>query len=443
MKPIQYYSTGYQILRSYTRLYWKNFYKKITIKGLKNVPENQPIIFALNHQNALMDAINVLACINQQPVFMARADIFKKKRIANFLRWIKILPIYRIRDGVKNLQNNDQVFGEAIGVLEDKKILAILPEGTHGNQRKLRVLKKGIARIAFKAEEKNNFNLDLQIIPLGLDYSQYINIGGKLLVNIGKPFSLKPYIEEYLKDEQKAMANFMKDLRTNMLEQMLHIEDSENYDALFALTNLYIESLKPKKINHFEELKIKQKLIEKIDEIKTNSYDDFAKIKEQATQISHLIKKLDLRTWVLEHATYNWKKILVSIMLLFFLFPLFIIGFVSNILPFYLPVFLSKNVKDSQFLSSFRFVLALLSFSVFYLIYLIILLLIINNLALALLFFVSIPFFGIFSFNYFIKFKKTKAKLKVNKLYRKNNEDYLNLIKIWENLKLFLKKITL
>lgn len=441
MKPIQYYSKGYQILRFYTLFFLRNFYKKTTVKGLKNIPKNKAVILALNHQNALMDAINVLACIKQQPVFMARADIFKKKRTAKFLRWIKILPIYRIRDGVKNLQNNEQIFDEAIGVLEDKKILAILPEGTHGDQRKLRTLKKGIARIAFKAEEKNNFNLDIKIIPIGLDYSEYIHVGGKLLVNIGKAFDLKPYIEEYLQDEQKAMANFMKDLRGKMLEQMLHIEEKENYESFFALSNLYIESLKPKKINHFEELKIKQEFIEKVDKIKTNDLNIFTKITEQTSQINQLIRKLNLRIWILEKTTYDWKKNFASIMFLLLFFPLFFIGFVSNILPFHLPVYLSKNVKDPQFLSSFRFVFALLSFSLFYLLYAIFLLLIINNLLLALSLTFAIPILGIFGFNYFIKLKKIRAKLKVNKLYRQKNKDYLNLVKIWNELKFFLDKL--
>lgn len=434
MKPIQYYSIGYNILRFYTKLYLRNFYKITTIAGLENVPKNKPVIFALNHQNALMDALNVLAAIKQQPVFMARADIFKKKKTADFLRWIKILPIYRIRDGVKNLQNNDAIFKEAIGVLKDKKILAILPEGTHGDQRRLRVLKKGIARIAFKAEEQNNFNLNIQIIPVGLDYSQYINTGGNLLINFGKAFDLQKYKSIYLENEQKAMSLFMSDLRKKMLVQMLHIEDKENYDEIYTISNLYLQRTKQKKLNHIDELKTKQRIADEIEKTKQNDNKTFLKITQQAKDIKLLIEKLNIRNWVLKQEKYNSIKLLANVCLLLILLPLFLFGFVTNIIPFRLPVLLSKKVKDPQFLSSFRFVLALLIFTVFYLIYLVILLFVTNKIWFALLIFIAIPLMGIFSFRYFVYLKKTMVKFKINKLQRKKNSDYTELRKLWNEI---------
>ena len=209
-EPIYKYSLGHCLLRSYTDIYQYFFYKEITIIGKENVPVGTPVILAPNHQNALMDAMAILYTLKGQPVFMARSDIFKNPTQAKILRTFKILPIYRIRDGIKSLQNNDEVFEEAVDVLKNHKRLVILPEGNHHGQRRLRPLKKGIARIALMAEERNDFKLGVQIVPVGIDYTHYINFGAKLCVSFGKPFSVNKYKNEYLENPQKAMNSLME-----------------------------------------------------------------------------------------------------------------------------------------------------------------------------------------------------------------------------------------
>ena len=57
-----------------------------------------------------MDPLAVMFSINKQIVFLARADIFKNKIAAKFLHFLKILPVFRIRDGKENLNNNDLTF---------------------------------------------------------------------------------------------------------------------------------------------------------------------------------------------------------------------------------------------------------------------------------------------------------------------------------------------
>ena len=63
--------------------------KKLRAIIKKNIPKGKPVIFAINHQNALMDALTARAAMKGQPVFMTRADIFKKPAIAKILRFFK------------------------------------------------------------------------------------------------------------------------------------------------------------------------------------------------------------------------------------------------------------------------------------------------------------------------------------------------------------------
>ena len=81
---IEKYSAGYALLKSVAGFWHNNvFYRKVIVMGQENINPDDHLIFAPNHQNALMDALAVLFTHNGQPVFLARADIFRKKLMAS------------------------------------------------------------------------------------------------------------------------------------------------------------------------------------------------------------------------------------------------------------------------------------------------------------------------------------------------------------------------
>ena len=57
--------------------------------GRENINPDDHLIFAPNHQNALMDALAVLFTTKGQPVFLARADIFKRKQLLQSFIFLK------------------------------------------------------------------------------------------------------------------------------------------------------------------------------------------------------------------------------------------------------------------------------------------------------------------------------------------------------------------
>jgi len=122
----------------------------------------------------------LLTC-RRDPVFLARADVFANKFLAGILRLLKILPVYRIRDGVGELAKNEAIFQETMEVLRRGKCpVCIMPEGNHGTKRKLRQLVKGIFRVAFQAQEAFGEQPGVVIVPVGIDYSNYYTFRSKL-----------------------------------------------------------------------------------------------------------------------------------------------------------------------------------------------------------------------------------------------------------------------
>ena len=89
----------YSLLRHFVDHHTFRGFRKFQVIGRENIPEGA-CLYGSNHCNTLMDAMVILANTREKKVFIARADIFQNPRTAKILRWLRILPIYRIRDGI-------------------------------------------------------------------------------------------------------------------------------------------------------------------------------------------------------------------------------------------------------------------------------------------------------------------------------------------------------
>ena len=113
MKKVEHFSLGYQIGRFWVNASYRYiYYRNVLVRGRHRFKSTDPIIFAPNHQNALMDALVFVTSLRQQPIFLARADIFQGGIITWILNFLKIMPVYRIRDGYENLGKNTEVFDQ-------------------------------------------------------------------------------------------------------------------------------------------------------------------------------------------------------------------------------------------------------------------------------------------------------------------------------------------
>ena len=236
---IEKYSARYALLKSVAGFWHNNvFYRKVIVSGRENINPDHHLIFAPNHQNALMDALAVLFTHKGQPVFLARADIFKRKTIASILYFLKILPVYRIRDGFSSLKGNDEIFLKTIDVFKNKNGLVILPEGDHSGFRRLRQLKKGICRVAFQSDEATGFNLKIKIIPVGLEFSNYSRFRQVLTVVYGKPIEVSEFYDLYKESPERALNELRSKLSQEMKNNMIHIESEEDYEAIDELRSM-------------------------------------------------------------------------------------------------------------------------------------------------------------------------------------------------------------
>ena len=367
------WSVGYEIIRSYVRFAFWLTHKKIVVTGRQHIPKGKPIIFAPNHQNALMDPL-ALACTNPyQTIWLARADIFKSKIVRSILKYLKLLPIYRIRDGKENLANNEQLFSQVSKLLKNKQSIALFPEAAHSGKRQMLPHKKAIPRIALQSEDQNDFNLDLQIVPVGIFYSHYWNFNRTIIVNYGRPIGVDHYKADYADNPQKAMISLRDEIYNRLAPLTIQIDSTIHYSDYENICRLTVKDYsrqryfsKNSQLQHFY---AERELIGKIEHLENTQPELFKEVIEKTTLYLKDVSLYGITDeQVLKAEEASWPNLLTRLLAAILSLPLFIFGYVFNALPLYLPrMIIRRKIKDTAFLSTFQFVSGLIIFPLFYL----------------------------------------------------------------------------
>ncbi|MBT3386031.1 MAG: hypothetical protein HN778_04845 [Prolixibacteraceae bacterium] len=426
------WSFGYWCLKRYVIIVDWFIYKKIIITGKENIPKNKPIVFAPNHQNALSDPLAVLLNTPYQPVWLARADIFKSKTVSVILRFLKIMPVYRLRDGKENLAQNDKTFADSIKVLQNNFALALFPEAAHSAKRQMIPHKKAVPRIAFMAAEKTDYNLDIQIIPTGIYYSNYWKFDRSLIVNFGDPVPVHNYFDEYKENPNAATLSLRTKIYDSVLPLVLDFRSKKYYSDFEKIREVYGKHFlkrQNKKFSILNLFKSDQILAKHLDNLEIEKPIETEKLVLGINAFKSKIDKLKIRSWLIENPKNNFWMIGINKLVLFIGLPLFLFGFLFNAIPFFLiDQFVRKKVRDTSFWSSFFLGAGLILFPLIYVLELISFSWLLPGFWLKLAFLISLPFAGKLAFKWFILLRKTigRGRLFCLKLFK--NDEYKNLL---------------
>lgn len=362
------------LVKNFTMFAFKSYYSEYIVIGKENIPADCPVIFAANHTNALMDALAVhsIAPKGKQVVFLARADLFRKKYFAKILHFLKIMPAFRMRDGLENLGKNAEIFQQCVNVLHQNGALGIMPEGNQEVKRSLRPLAKGIFRIAFAAQQKWGLHPSVKIIPVGLDYGDRIKANKPLIIAIGKPIELSDYMEEFGINSVAATNKIRDCLRTNLSQISLDLSTDKYYDSFETATEIctlaFLNQLNltDTTINRYI---ARGRIANRLVELEIAEPDKIEKLNLFCRDYTDQLHQLNLRDWVFEQKNGAKFHFFSEAMYLFSTFSLFGIGALLNFFPFFIPVFLRKYILKTQFTgfySSLQFGLAIFTFPIFY-----------------------------------------------------------------------------
>jgi 1-acyl-sn-glycerol-3-phosphate acyltransferase len=423
---IEKYSRGYALVKAVAGFWHNNvFYRRIIILGRDNINPEHHLIFAPNHQNALMDALAVLFAQKGQLVFLARADIFKKKAIASLLYFFKMLPVYRPRDGFRSVIGNDEIFDKTIDVLRNNRGLVVLPEGNHEGYRRLRQLKKGICRIAFQADEASDYSLKIKIIPVGLEFSHYSRYRQVLTVVFGKPIEVSEFHELYKNSPEVALNELRTKLSSEMKQLMVHIDSEEDYEALDELRSIvngrYSDSVQ------FPKLFRDRILIDKMNRLKISNAALYKKICSLSLSVKQKAKELKTDYRLLAKRRHPLIWLIAGLLGIIISLPVFFFGNIFNMTLLEIPNWRIRKIKDHQFFSTFKYGLSLAIAFVLLPVFLVISFIIFKPWWLAVLVFLALPFCGLLAWYLYLALRRIIGGLRIRNYISNKNPEYITL----------------
>ncbi|MDR1022338.1 MAG: 1-acyl-sn-glycerol-3-phosphate acyltransferase [Prevotellaceae bacterium] len=428
-KNIDRFSIRYFLLYAYVRFVFRHIYlKQYRVVGLENIPKSgEPLVIVCNHQSGLNDALAILFMFRdyRQPVFVARGDMFRRTFIAKLLRFIKIMPAFRVMDGDNPLLNYN-FFDDFANILGNGHSLMMFPEAGHENGYTLGRFRKGFARIAFHAEKKSGYTLGLKILPVANHYSGYFNFREKLAMVVGKPVELSEFLPLYRENPEKAILALTKSMHEKVGDLMLNIKDREQYHIYNFIRAIYERRYVQRmgwKVSYFPNmLKASKAIIARLESLHLSSLTQQVRLFEKAQLLKEGLEKLRLRSWLFERRQ-DWRRLVLHTVSTACLFPLFFCSYLLNIIPFNAPRLITNKLKDAMLRPTVAFgISVLVTFPVFYLLLAFAGGFITGSVTSTLLFLISLPVGLIFFDAYRKRFAKLRGRWRFFLLRRQKNK---------------------
>ncbi|WP_411281491.1 1-acyl-sn-glycerol-3-phosphate acyltransferase [Gemmatimonas sp.] len=192
-------------------LHW--YYRSILIEGIERVPTVGPVVLAVNHPNALVDALVVGYAVPRRVRFTAKATIFAHPLAAKFLHTVGVVPLRRASDeraagtptttdaaastepnAERNAERNAASFEAVAHALAEQGAIVIFPEGKSHDLPQLAPLRTGLARMTMQAYQLHGVR-GVRIVPIGLLFERKEAPRSRVLIQVGEPIQVDPLLE--------------------------------------------------------------------------------------------------------------------------------------------------------------------------------------------------------------------------------------------------------
>jgi hypothetical protein len=281
-----------------------------------------------------------------------RADMFRKPFARFCLRELNVAPVYRIEEGFENVHKNLESFTGIYEILKKNGNFIMFSEGICVQEKRLQKLRKGTARLAFGAEEK--FGLDVNIVPVGINYTYPSRFRKEVMINFSDPFSIKELKDVYNAHPARAFLAFNEKCSASLKKEVIIIEDPKNdwlaEQLLKMERNNLVLPFFQWRFDRDDRRQVEKRVCEKVNQLSKTSKADLESLSQKVETYVNLLAKNRLRD---ENVARKLDWGLLRYFTVVAGFPLFIAGYLSNFIPFLIPRFIcDRLIKDPRFYSS-------------------------------------------------------------------------------------------
>lgn len=398
----------YKLLKLIIGLGIRLYYREIRVKNSERLQSSGGRIIIANHPNTMMDGW-IISYITKEPIyFMAKGTFFNSPLKKWLLRNLGLIPINRASESATKGVKNADSFEACYRLLEEGKTVVIFPEGTSYKEMQLRELKSGTARIALEVEKRGKIKTPLQIIPIGLVYTNAEAFRSSVLVSVGESISAVSYLEMFKENSSKASRQ-LTEVFTEKLSGLLVNAKTNNYDNLVGdLIELFGKSkMRFNSKNMEKDVDFIRVINSRINFISENKTEQLEFIQTEVMAIQAELEKLKIAPAFLDRnyrSVMFVRQIIQSIFALIIGLPFFLYGIVHNGLPYkFVDFIIPKMIKDIEYYAPVAVLIGLILYPINYIGF-IILVDYFFDLTFweKVIYFFSMPIFGFIAYRFFL-----------------------------------------
>ena len=237
------------------------YFKHIEVAGLEHVSATAPLIFVLNHPNALVDPVFLLCLAPREVSFLAKAPLFRMPVLGSLVRAMDSLPVYRRQDEGEDVTKNEETFVAARHLLRRGGTIGICPEGVSHNAPGLRPIKTGAARIALASVSTGEVP-NLQIVPAGLYYTSKTHFRSSALLYFGKPIDVKPVqLEQNGTPSREAVRELSSKIESALREVIVDAQHEEALQTIARAERIFSADTASEDDTLADELELQQRFV--------------------------------------------------------------------------------------------------------------------------------------------------------------------------------------
>ena len=361
MDPNFFLRAFYQFWRVLINFCLDLYFGKNVIINRKNLDFKNPCIVVSNHPHTLFDPLVVMSKSPRYSKFLANYSLFKTPFQNWFFTTFYCIPIKRKKDNWGGNLKNEDSMNQAEQHLADGGVIYIAPEGTSKIKRKVRRIKTGAARIAFDAENDNDWNIGLTILPCGNNFETPAQFRAPVIVNVGEPIKVADFRVDFENDPSIAIRK-LSDCIGERLSDLTFDFPTVEEDRMSRYLEEVLKTESPN--DSTETMFYKRKTLAiSILKLKKENPDSFEKLKSKSFKYGN-----HLRAWRISDRIFKTpSSSFLTILGMIISFPLCVGGAVNNFFVYVICKFLPQRFNDfTGYVSTGRVLMGLIVVPIFY-----------------------------------------------------------------------------
>ncbi|PWJ40972.1 1-acyl-sn-glycerol-3-phosphate acyltransferase [Sediminitomix flava] len=323
----------YHLIKYISRyVFLKVYLHRVKRVNWDKIPWDKPLILAANHPATLLDPTLLGSYAEKNVHYLAKASLFNSNWKNKLFRSLHMIPVVRAMDkgeGNKIGAKNSDSFQHCYEVLKQNEGIVIFSEGVSIWGRQLKKLKSGTARIAFGAELENNYDLDVYIVPISLNYTDITRPFSSVMMVAGEPIRIRDYQIDY-EENSSATTRKVTKLLEDRLTENLYLTDGRSQEIeIEMISGMYFES-------SFHNLKVGYQLKDHLDwqknvghyiqRLKEEDPERLKFIRKQIDMYQASINIFGLKDYAFWYKNQNQLRISLAMILGFIISPIFLWG---------------------------------------------------------------------------------------------------------------------